>query len=245
MPVSGAIGVAINGVPFFPNYNSAGHLTWTSCEVDWCNAHAGKGMDYHFHGDPFGSRCLYSSSSYTGSHPPVIGWALDGYTIYGRYTTSSQTGQSDALDSCGGHTHSKTDDYGYHYHPEVVSTTDSVMGKGSYTFTAYLGAPSSCWTGNVSAIPNFWQTNSSGVSQAHFSRGSTSLSSFSDYSQIQPCCGSTNYFAASGITLPLTSSKDADAAAGGSSAASAVVSSAHAKSFIGVAFVFRLVFVWL
>jgi hypothetical protein len=28
----------------------AGQLTWISCEVDKCNAHSGKGEDYHYHG---------------------------------------------------------------------------------------------------------------------------------------------------------------------------------------------------
>ena len=33
----------------------------------------------------------------------IIGFGLDGYTVYGRYTLSSQSGQSIALDDCGGH----------------------------------------------------------------------------------------------------------------------------------------------
>lgn len=34
-----------------------------SCEVDVCNGHAGKGLDYHLHGDPFGPQCLYSGEA--------------------------------------------------------------------------------------------------------------------------------------------------------------------------------------
>jgi hypothetical protein len=56
--------------------NKKGGLTWLSCEVDWCNTHAGQGLDYHYHGDPFGENCMYSASDYasTTSHPPLIGY---------------------------------------------------------------------------------------------------------------------------------------------------------------------------
>jgi hypothetical protein len=46
----------------------------TSCEIDRCNSHSGKGEDYHMHGDPFGHKCLYSEDDYEGlDHPPLIG----------------------------------------------------------------------------------------------------------------------------------------------------------------------------
>ena len=74
------------------------HVTLTS----------GKGFDYHYHGDPYGDdgntffetcacllppvsrlagKCMYSASSYasTSSHPPLIGYGLDGFPIYGRF----------------------------------------------------------------------------------------------------------------------------------------------------------------
>lgn len=56
MPEAGCIGMAIDGVPMFPNYNNRGQPAATSCEIDRCNAHSGKGDDYHYHGDPFGSK---------------------------------------------------------------------------------------------------------------------------------------------------------------------------------------------
>ena len=59
MPAAGAVGLAVDGVPIFPNYNNRGQAAWVSCEVDRCNAHSGKGDDYHYHGDPYGTRCLY------------------------------------------------------------------------------------------------------------------------------------------------------------------------------------------
>ena len=43
LPAAGAIGMAIDGVPLFPNYNNRGLPAATSCEIDRCSAHSGKG----------------------------------------------------------------------------------------------------------------------------------------------------------------------------------------------------------
>jgi hypothetical protein len=45
MPTSGPAAVSVSGIPWFPSFNNRGLLTWGSCEVDVCNAHAGKGFD--------------------------------------------------------------------------------------------------------------------------------------------------------------------------------------------------------
>ena len=50
MPAAGAVAMAVDGVPAFPNYNNRGQAAAVSCEIDRCNAHAGKGEDYHYHG---------------------------------------------------------------------------------------------------------------------------------------------------------------------------------------------------
>jgi hypothetical protein len=47
--------------------------------MDRCNAHVGRGYDYHYHGDPYGTAakpCVYSASDYATvtSHPPFLGW---------------------------------------------------------------------------------------------------------------------------------------------------------------------------
>jgi len=204
MPEAGASGVAIDGVPIFPNYNNRGMYTWTSCEVDRCNAHSGKGEDYHYHGDPFGTKCLYSEADYGATpattHPPMIGFSLDGYLIYGRYTQAGQEGQDFALDQCGGHEHTT---YGYHYHPEVdegaqTTSLDGVSVTGTVSYTLYKGAPMECWSGDISKIENFWV---SGGKQANYDSTKDGLSGRNDLEQLRPCCGMTDFFAASGITV--------------------------------------------
>ena len=59
---------------------------------------------------------MYDDSHYDGTHPPLIGFALDGYDIFGRYINESDEGAAVALDTCGGHTHG---DFSYHYHSEA------------------------------------------------------------------------------------------------------------------------------
>lgn len=191
MPEAGAIGVAIDGVPLFPNFNNRGLPTWVSCEVDKCNAHAGKGQDYHYHGDPYGLGCVYDASAYTaGGHPPLIGWALDGYEVHGKHIAATDLGQVVELDYCGGHEH---DGLAYHYHSETrtgqsTNTLDGVPGSGPFAFTAYNLAPTNCWHGNISLISNFWN---SAATQANYDRQKDGVAVSNDFQQLRPCCGAT------------------------------------------------------
>lgn len=88
--ISGAIGMATNGVPIYPYLDSDGTTTWANCGVDYCNARAGTGENYHYKGDPFGEDCLYDDAGYADlTHPPQIGIGLDGYPIHGRYISDT------------------------------------------------------------------------------------------------------------------------------------------------------------
>lgn len=199
MPAAGAIAVGIDGVPMYPNYNNRGLAAATSCEIDRCNAHSGKGDDYHYHGDPYGEKCLYSESDYTTTHPPIIGFSLDGYLIYGRHITAGIEGESVSLDACGGHSHAS---YGYHYHSTVsvglsTNSLDGVGGSGPFSYNTYDVAPTTCWKGDVSQIANFWSG-----SQVAYDRSKTmDPSSWVDVENVKPCCSSTKFLTAHGVTL--------------------------------------------
>ena len=156
LPTSGPTTMSLDGLPVFPPYNDNSGLAWASCEMDGCNAHVGQGFDYHYHGDPFGSTitnttCVYSINDYatTLAHPPLIGYSLDGFKLYGRYLDSGAPGATTALDVCGGHTHSGVADsvVGYHYHSQVVLVNNTVDGS----YLAYPAGPYNCWRGNISA----------------------------------------------------------------------------------------------
>ena len=67
---------------------------------------------------------------------PRIGYALDGYLIYGRYTAAGQPGIDVDLDLCGGHSH---DAFGYHYHPSVTRKFGCLwVGGGGLSGVNYI-----------------------------------------------------------------------------------------------------------
>jgi len=214
LPMSGATGVMINGVPIYPNEDNRGLTIQDACEADRCMAHVGRGFDYHYHGDPFGKTCLYSEANYTGSHPILIGWGVDGPPIFGRYTTKTQDGTDTKLDDCGGHAHG---DIPYHYHPNVVTA-----GTSGKTYQAAIISPNNCWKGDISKISNFWMSSSQwrdfvdnvgktenpgAPTQINYDNSKTNPpytpTKRNDAQEIMPCCSSTEYYTAPGITLPV------------------------------------------
>jgi len=206
LPSAGAVGVTLSGVPIYPALDNADILAWAACESDQCNAHAGKGFDYHYHGDPFGQNCMYDASMYPSglNHPMIMGFALDGYLIFGRYTdASTQTTASEALDTCGGHTHGE---FGYHYHAHVETGRSPASGNVG-EFTAYWNAPRLCFKGDLSRIPTLWQSNNAQINYDNtFSSPRNTISSRNDYCFLRPCCGTTSAYTASGITLSTSAS---------------------------------------
>ena len=177
LPAHGAIGVAVDGVPLYPSYDANGNPQWISCSLDQCNGRADSTQGYSYVGDPYGPSCLYHDDDYVGGHPPLIGWALDGFALYGRYAPAHAHayGMREALDACGGHTHeldsitvnaagntttawTRT----YHYHPHVEAGLDSTLEGtpgGPFLYDAFKLAPVGCFGGAINAIPNFWQSD--------------------------------------------------------------------------------------
>ncbi len=103
-PDRGPVAVAVNGVPFYgpedgPGGDAVAHeigiYNETRQEIDLgiCGAHMGPG-GYHYH---FDGNCMHwhnetdGSSGYefskvdNSTHSPIIGFAFDGYPIYGSY----------------------------------------------------------------------------------------------------------------------------------------------------------------
>ena len=163
------------------------------------NQHVGGGGGQpHLHGDPFGSWCLYSAANYTSStvHPPQIGWAFDGPSIYGRHLSTSNLGYSTPLDSCGGHVH---DGLAYHYHAQVftaLTDTGAIRGQAAgQPYYASTTGPYKCFKGDISLITNYWGMQA------------TSFTSVLPDTTTQMCYGTTNYYTASGMVLTIVSSK--------------------------------------
>lgn len=135
--VDGPIGVAINGVPIFNPCKQGGCQngdTKLLGELDSCNGHAGRADDYHYHAAPV---CLMAArpSSYWATHP--VGWALDGYAIFGYLNASGAPASRD--DVCGGNTDPVSNaPAGYSYH---------VTDNSPYVLSCFRGTPSPDFSG--------------------------------------------------------------------------------------------------
>ncbi len=122
----GPIGVAINGIPFYNPYNARRDdaVSGPHAEVfDSCCGHPDPMGRYHYHKYPVCVKSPFKDPK--GEHSPLIGFAFDGYAVYGPNDADGQP--ATGLDDCNGH---EDDTRGYHYH---------VTTKFPYILGAYRG----------------------------------------------------------------------------------------------------------
>lgn len=119
----GPIGVAINGIPFYNQYNKEGQDAVKVETFDSCCGHPDPMGKYHYHKYPVCLKTPFKDEA--GKHAPLIGYAFDGFAIYG---PNGADGKPPAdLDECNGHADKER---GYHYH---------VTAKAPYILGAYKG----------------------------------------------------------------------------------------------------------
>ncbi|MEM8969993.1 MAG: YHYH protein [Bacteroidota bacterium] len=124
----GAIGVAINGVPFYNQYAAPDEpLTNEINSFDQYNGHPTGNSNYHYHIEP-----LYLTES--KGNDVLLGFLLDGFPVYGPTEDGKLVSDND-LDEYHGHTHTTSDypDGIYHYH--ITSNDPYINGNG------YFGTP--------------------------------------------------------------------------------------------------------
>lgn len=133
--LDGPIGIAVNGVPIFNPCKQGGCSgpgggdTKVLGELDACNGHAGRADDYHYHAAPV---CMMADQgpAYWDTHP--LGWALDGYAIFGYRNPDGTVATRDGI--CGGNTVTHPNaPSGYAYHVTDVSP---------YVLSCFFGVPS-------------------------------------------------------------------------------------------------------
>ncbi len=96
----GPIGVAINGIPFYNQYNAEGGDAVKLEVFDSCCGHPDQAGRYHYHKYPVCVKSPFKDP--VGQHSPLIGYAFDGYAIYG---PNGEDGKPPTdLDECNGHT---------------------------------------------------------------------------------------------------------------------------------------------
>lgn len=131
-----ALGVAVNGVPIY-DYTGGGEMsvadlsehqvrddTVLTQQLDICGGHAGRGDDYHYHATP---TCMIEQMMNAGP-AAIIGWAFDGFPIYGETNPDGSVIEEGTLDVCNGQPDPV---FGYRYHtsegaPYIIQC---LMGK--------------------------------------------------------------------------------------------------------------------
>lgn len=116
-----SLAIAVNGVPIF-DYTGGGemsiedlhhhqtqHDTLLTQQLDNCGGHAGRGDDYHYHVSP---TCMIAAMDNAGDSA-IIGWAFDGFPLYGNNNPDGTPIAEQTLDVCNGQA---DDTYGYRYH---------------------------------------------------------------------------------------------------------------------------------
>ena len=121
----GAMAMAVNGMPLYPDDSTSGVSTKKDQQLDHCNEHAGKGADVHYHGDP---SCMYNNSV-----PTLVGYAGDGFPVYGILDPDTGAAPTD-LDECSGKIGK---DGSYRYHTQL---------KSPFTVSCWKGEPPQKWS---------------------------------------------------------------------------------------------------
>jgi len=131
-----ALGVAVNGVPIYDYtgggemsqkdlaHHQAHHDTLQTEQLDVCGGHAGRGDDYHYHVKP---GCMIAKMANAGDDA-IIGWAFDGFPIYGDNNPDGSLIAPGDLDLCNGQ---PDETYGYRYHTSTDAPyiVQCLMGK--------------------------------------------------------------------------------------------------------------------
>lgn len=130
----GAIGIMINGTVFFNALDSSGRDAGAWETLDGCAGHPESTGEYHHHDLP---DCVVEIGGDTGEgHSPLVGYALDGFGLYGHRSEDGETMTNETLDECHGHTHVVEWDGEmieiYHYHATY---------EYPYTLGCYRGTP--------------------------------------------------------------------------------------------------------
>lgn len=128
----GRIGVAVNGVSVYDALDAVGHDAVAREGQDSCHGHPDQSSTYHYHGWLF--VCVTDAGS-ASQNSSLLGYALDGYGIYGPWYNGKVLTSAD-LDICHGTTsavmwHGALTSI-YHY----VSTYDFPYTLGCYHGTA-------------------------------------------------------------------------------------------------------------
>ena len=129
--VGGEVGLMLSGVVIFNAFDAEGRDAGAHEVQDECDGHPQMSGFYHYHTL---SDCFEDTAS---GHSALMGYAFDGYGIYGYYGEDGAEVTNEDLDECHGHTHVIEWDGQmvemYHYH---------ATHEFPYTVGCFHGTPS-------------------------------------------------------------------------------------------------------
>ena len=129
----GMIGFTLTGAAIFNAVDARGRDAAVWEILDACSGHPERTGEYHYHDF---SPCLSDESGKAGRHSDLVGYALDGFGVYGPHGDGGARLSNADLDACHGHSHQVQKDghaqAAYHYH-----FTDEYP----YSIGCFTGAP--------------------------------------------------------------------------------------------------------
>ncbi len=127
----GPIGFLLSGGVFFNALDARGKDAVAHEIQDGCQGHPERSGAYHYHSL---TTCLEPIGQ-ASEHSPLVGYALDGFGIYGRHGQEGRLLNNSDLNECHGHRHAvdwdgvETDIYHYHATLEYPYTVGCFKGR--------------------------------------------------------------------------------------------------------------------
>jgi len=143
----GAVGILLSGTVLFNALDAPGRDAVAHEIQDQCQGHPQVSGVYHYHSI---SSCVIDTPDETG-HSALVGYALDGFGIYGKKGEHGEELTSADLDECHGHTHTITWDerkiqmYHYHATADFPYSVGCLKGNFSMQNVRTISGPPPMW----------------------------------------------------------------------------------------------------
>jgi YHYH protein len=144
---TGAVGILLNGIPLFSAIDAPGRDAVAHEVQDTCDGHPQVSGVYHYHN---ASGCVADIHD-KHSHSALIGYAIDGFGIFGNDGDGGKPLTNADLDECHGHIGEVMWDgkvtkiYHYHATPQFPYTVGCLRGHFDRETVRTLSGPPPGW----------------------------------------------------------------------------------------------------
>lgn len=139
----GPIGLAVNGVIFYNPFDVGTEEAVNM--MDRCCGHPDPGNFYHYHKYPVCARSPFEDAGH--KHSPLIGWAFDGFPVYGPYEGNGEMAMDCKKNPLNEFNIHRDQDRGWHYHvspgkfPYIIGGFWGQVVQGNMLRPPPMGAP--------------------------------------------------------------------------------------------------------